>query len=159
MKLIKKGEIKIEQLITDFNRLKKILPVELGNITEKHFILGFSKGGGQTDAGKWQKRKKERKADTHTKRGKKRKRTLKRGILILTGALRSDIQRRQTSFNKTVIGTNNIAYADIHNSGLDGLAWGRHPFKMPKREFIGHSKKLTAKHLRIIRRELRKIKP
>ena len=36
-------------------------------------------------------------------------------------------------------------YAKIHNEGLMGLAFGKYPFKMPKRKFMGDSKILDKK--------------
>jgi phage gpG-like protein len=53
-----------------------------------------------------------------------------------------------------VIGTSGIKYADIHNRGLRGKAFGKYPFNMPKREFIGKSRELNRKNLLKIERLL-----
>lgn len=50
---------------------------------------------------------------------------------------------RITSFSKRKqVISNDLVYAEIHNEGLMGRAWGKHFFKMPKRQFIGNSRKL-----------------
>ncbi len=46
-----------------------------------------------------------------------------------------------TDLNKVVFQTD-YDWAKIHNEGGPGLAWGKHPFTMPKRQFMGRSKVL-----------------
>lgn len=134
-----------DKILANFKKLEQHLPVILGNEAENHFVEGFKKGGGQTDAGKWKPRKRE-----------DRKRP-GRAILVDKGILRNDIKRRKTSFKRTVVSTINTDYAVIHNEGGQGLAFGKHSFTMPKREFIGKSKKLNEKTVKIINNELKKL--
>lgn len=108
---------------------KNKLPREIGNDCKNWFLLGFRKGGGQTDKSinGWDRRNYQTKADRRTKK--------KRGILILHGHLRDSIRVIMANFKKIVIGSN-LPYSARHNEGLAG---------MPQREFIGHSKKLEQK--------------
>ena len=108
----------------------------MANEALNHFLKGFRTGGGQTDAGTWAARK------------RTARRNSGRGLLIDTGALRRDVKVRTISFNRIVIGTESIIYARRHNEGLKG---------MPKREFLGDSKKLDAKIKRLILKELKKV--
>lgn len=117
-------------------RLKATLPRIVANDALNHFLLGFRKGGGQTDAGKWAPRK------------RTARRNIGRALLVDTGALRRDVKVRLLTFKKIVIGTTRIIYARRHNEGLKG---------MPKREFLGDSKKLDKKLKKLILKELDKI--
>ena len=62
-------------------------------------------------------------------------------ILKKTGALKRSLVVERKSFDK-IIWSSSLPYSAIHNYGGNGLAWGKHPFKMPKRKFIGDSKSL-----------------
>ena len=68
-------------------------------------------------------------------------RSVKRNkILTKTGALKNSLK---TSLrNNIAIISSSLPYSAIHNEGLMGKAWGKHPFKMPKRQFMGNSKSL-----------------
>lgn len=139
-----KGDLtlSIKGIEQEYQKLKKEIPLKLSNESVNHFLIGFQKGGGQTDAGMWAKRKGERKRDVKLK--------VNRALLVLTGALRKSIMRRPGSnFERTVIGTNGIPYASIHNFGGG---------KIPKREFIGKSKVLELKLRNIIFKELKKLR-
>lgn len=148
-----KGDLtlSIKGIEQEYQKMKKEIPLKLSNESVNHFLIGFQKGGGQTDAGMWAKRKGERKRDVKLKAN--------RALLVLTGALRKSIMRRPGSnFERTVIGTNGIPYASIHNFGGRGLAYGKNEFTMPKREFIGKSKVLELKLRNIIFKELKKLR-
>lgn len=119
----------------ELDGLKKKLPKIIANNSLNWFLKGFRQGGGQTDSGQWAERK------------KKSKKKARRGILVQSGALRRDVQIRMTSFSKIIIGTARIAYARRHNEGLD----------MPKREFLGDSKKMNKSNKKLILRSLNKI--
>jgi phage gpG-like protein len=134
------------ELIRNKRQIARIVANEALN----HFLVGFRKGGGQTDAGMWRKRKL-RVRDFTSKSPKVRARARKqvgRAILVDTGALRRDIGVRSISSRKVSIGTTRIPYARRHNEGLKG---------MPKREFLGDSKKLDKKVNKLILKELNKI--
>ena len=127
-----------------FDRLKRILPRVVANEARNHFLLGFRRGGRQTDrsASGWQKRKRPDRSDRT--RGR-------RAILVKTGALRNDIQVRRTTFREIIIGTlDTRAYASVHNFGNPAR-------NTPQREFLGKSRKLDSKIVRLIRREMNRV--
>lgn len=69
---------------------------------------------------------------------------LKHPILVKTGALKRSIRIREKN-SKRISLVSNLPYSRIHNEGLMGLAWGKYPFQMPKRQFMGHSPALIKK--------------
>lgn len=125
-------------------RLKQILPRIVANEALNHFLEGFRRGGKQTDqsASGWAKRKRPDRSEV--RRGR-------RAILVKTGALRNDIKVRRTTFQKIIISTLDTgAYASVHNLGNPAR-------NTPQREFLGKSRKLDAKVVRLIRREMDKL--
>lgn len=123
--------IKVKQKL--LAREKRILPVVIGNKVKNHFKLGFRKGGGQTDdsRGGWKPRK------VNTGR--------RRAILVKSGNLRADLRRRETSFNRTVVGTRAVDYSSYHNEGTR---------KLPKREHIGDSREMNRAIEKLIEKKL-----
>ncbi len=127
--------------VKEWDKTKRQLPRIIANDSLNHFLKGFRNGGGQTDAGRWSDRR------------KTAKRNVGRSTLIDTGALRRDVQIRRKTFKSIVLGTQSIIYARRHNEGITDKL-GR---KMPKREFLGDSKKLDKLNLKTILREIDKI--
>ena len=82
-----------------------------------------------------------------------------RGILIglAGGAMLKRSTRLESAAPTKVVIANNLPYAAIHNYGLNGLAFGKHPFKMPKRQFIGPSETMNKELESITMKELTKI--
>lgn len=136
MRLSVKG--KLPNLNKASERLKQILPRLIANKAKNHFLEGFKKGGGQTDASSsgWAARKK---IDKKNKG--------KRAILVSSGALRNDLDVRKTTLEEIVLGTNDTVYASFHNDGSS---------KYPQREFLGDSRKLNNKIRTLIRRQFDK---
>jgi len=120
-----------------FEKFNRAVPLLLANEIQNHFVEGFRKGGGQTDLSRsgWQRRK----AGARRNRG--------RAILVDTGQLRRDIQKRMVTKRKIVVGTRNAQYGIYHNDGTGTL---------PQREFIGVSKALEKKLTAIINREIKR---
>jgi phage gpG-like protein len=56
-----------------------------------------------------------------------------------------------------IIMTVNLPYAKIHNEGGKGKAFGKYTFNMPKRQFVGQTRELTEKQLKLIKTEIDKI--
>lgn len=136
MKVRRVGKgLQMDKKLTDWLRLKRNLPRIIANNSLNHYLKGFRNGGGQTDAGAWAARK----------RGAPR--NAGRGILVDTGALRRDVKVRTTTFKRIIIGTSRIAYARRHNEGLN----------MPKREFLGDSKKLDKQNKKLILKSIDKV--
>jgi phage gpG-like protein len=94
---------------------------------------------------------------------KQRKGSIGRGILIGppgNGArLKNSISRsRGMTYKSVIIGIKGPAqaYASIHNFGLRGKAWGKHPFTMPRRQFMGESRTLNRKIIKLIDENVKK---
>lgn len=91
----------------------------------------------------------------------KRERTRYKGnkILTQTGKLKNSIRARTYVGKKIwwIEAYSNVIYANIHNDGLIGKAWGKHSFKMPKRKFMGDSKLLDRKIQRRINYRLSQV--
>jgi phage gpG-like protein len=140
-----------------FDRAKRILetivPKKVGILAVRFYKLGFTKGGGQTDdsANGWQPRKRSVKWRSGKNKG------IEKPILVGKGNLKKSIRYEVISKDTVKIYTEGIEYARIHNEGLMGIAYGKHRFKMPKREFIGESKKLQKEITNIILTEMSKI--
>ena len=121
--------------LPDLSRLKRDLPIEIGNMSKNHFLRGFEKGGGQTDQsiGGWAPRKTQGTG---------------RALLVKTGALRADIKVRERSFNRIRISTASVPYGGYHNYGSG---------KLTQREFLGESSELDRMVIRKIESELDKL--
>jgi phage gpG-like protein len=117
--------------------------VDAGITAKNFFVESFRKQGwDDKTVQKWQPRKK---ADA---RGG-------RAILVKTGDLRRSIIRDPA--NRAALSVkihSDLAYAKIHNEGLDGKAYGKHRFKMPKRQFMGDSYNLNEKVKKVIVKRL-----
>lgn len=122
------------------NRLKANLPRiqselldSIGENSVNHFKDGFKQGGKKTNLSKkgWKPRKSKRDAG--------------RAILVKKGDLRDSIHVSGKTKNTVTI-ISDLIYSKIHNghdngSAVTGNAFGT-PFKMPVRNYIGHSKEL-----------------
>lgn len=142
--ITKKGDFKFPQKQRKANQMKSTLHRWIGIYAKNWFFKGFRQSGGQTDdsSGGWEVRKKEPK-------GRRRN--------ILTGRkshLKNSIGIIKSTFHTIIVGSTGIIYARIHNEGLTGKAWGKHSFKMPKREFIGKSTKLESDIKKRIKKEM-----
>lgn len=134
---------KIKQIGIRYKSFQVGMPLKIANDVQSHFLKGFRRGGGSTDAsiGGWKKRKPSRSI-------RERKRSVGRALLVRTGKLRADIKKRKVTFRKIIVGTRSLPYAGYINEGTEN---------MPQREFIGDSRILEAKIKRKITRELDKI--
>jgi phage gpG-like protein len=118
---------KVKELQFRFN---VTIPKTLAKDAKDFFVENFDKQGFDTGTiEKWKPRKSKR--FTHP-------------ILVKSGALKRSVRVKSVS-RKLIILSSELPYSRIHNDGLDGLAFGKYPFKMPKRQFMGHSPALTRK--------------
>ena len=143
---------KFEEKIKAIERVKKTLPTILGNMALNHFIKSFDDSG-FTDytLNKWRPRKRQG-------RGKKGrvKSVGSRALLVKSGRLKRSIKLKNKTFSLIKI-SSSLPYSEIHNEGLMGKAWGKHSFKMPKRQFIGDSEKLRKQILNEIEKTFNSI--
>lgn len=151
MTIKKIGSFKFKLTKRLFASQKRTLPIVLGNIAKNFFLEAFRRGG-FTDVGfkRWKQRRK------RLGRGRTSPTLKEAATLVQTSKLKRSIRVRPATFRLTRIFTNAV-YAAIHNFGLQGLAFGKAPFKMPEREFIGNSRTLEKKLERRIFQELNKV--
>jgi phage gpG-like protein len=125
----KGGTESIQRKIRAFNALKTVLPVLVANDAKNFFFNSFRKQGWEDEGvQRWAPRK----SNVNNKG---------RAILVKTGDLRKSLYVEQADWGKVRI-SSNLPYSAIHNEGLKGKAFGKHPFQMPKRKFMGRSRKL-----------------
>ena len=94
---------------------------EVALITVRHFKAGFRTGGGQTDFGKWEKRKNNIDPE--------------RAILVIDGDLRDSINPYKITPDQVVVGSN-LKYSGWINFGTNN---------MDPREYLGKSTALEKK--------------
>jgi phage gpG-like protein len=141
----KGGTESLKKKIDALNVLKTTMPKVLANDCVNFFKASFKKQGWD-DQGlvKW--------------KGRKNDVDPGRAILIGKGSghLRQSIVVQSANWQKVVI-VSQLPYSAIHNEGLDGKAFGKHNFKMPKRKFMGNSKKLISGMTKRLEVELNKV--
>ena len=148
MSFKKQGSFNLDKSLRIFKRKKRELPRILGNKAVNFFKDSFRKGGFTDSAFKqWVPRWK-RLSRTRTSR------TIReRANLIKSGRLFRAVRLLRASFAQIAIGTRGVQYAARHNEGqTDRL--GR---TMPKRQFIGNSRKLEADIEKRLRLEIDKV--
>lgn len=106
----------------DWKREKKKLLKRTAVTAENFFLANFKREGFLDDSvERWQPRKKQT-----------GRRETRRSLLVKSGRLRRDTRASIAGSDRIVV-VNDTPYARRHNEGLDG---------MPKRKFMGKSKKL-----------------
>lgn len=132
-----------------------------GVLAVNHFTKSF-RDGGFTDETftPWKKRKRSRDTYKSGRRGESGIKSLgiDRGVLIGqsgAGRLSRSIRSKRFGSLSAKIYTD-VPYARIHNDGLMGKAWGKHSFKMPKRQFIGYSGKLNRQIIAFLDKNIKK---
>lgn len=122
-----------------FLRLRRTLPILLGNKAKNFFVENFRKQGfDDNGVEKWQPRKFSGLA--------RQKKDSGRAILVKTGNLRRSIRVKSASMNKIIIGSD-LDYSAVHNYGTN---------KMPQRKFIGDSENLRKELTKTITKEIKK---
>ena len=121
--------------------------VLMGKTAKTFFVDNFRKQGfDDKNVQKWKPRK--------DKSGK----SIGRAILVKSGDLRRSIRVETISTRNLYVKiASDLPYSKIHNDGGNGLAYGKTPFKMPKREFIGNSYNLNEKVKKVIITDLNKV--
>ena len=148
MSIQKRGSFDLDKSLQLFRNKKRTLPRQLGNKALNFFIQSFRKGG-FTDLTfkKWKPR------FARISRTRISKRFKEPANLIKSSKLFRSMQIISASFKKISVGTRGVPYAVRHNIGeTDKL--GR---KMPKRQFMGNSRKLDGIIEKKIRAEIDKV--
>lgn len=127
----------------------------IGNEAKRFFVENFRKQGfDDASVEKWKPRKQYE--HRHARNAKQAmKFGLGRAILVKSGDLRRSIKRMPPQkSNLSIRIVSDLPYAKIHNEGLEGNAFGKHKFKMPKREFMGNSFNLNERIKKILYKRL-----
>ena len=135
------------------NNLPRIIGVESVRVIKENFKLeGYDDGISFTP---WEPRKEETNARYDKRTGVKGASfNSSNKIMNQTENLR-DANHYTVNGRQVVVGVdlNVIPYGQIHNEGLQGKAWGKHTFKMPKRQYIPVGKP-NVKILKAVRKKL-----
>lgn len=137
----------LKKKIENLRKMKRTLPIKIAN-QARNFFVGRWEDQAWDDRGKtpWERRKRE----TPKSEGK--------NILVSSGTLRRAVRNsiRDVSWDKIRLVVD-LPYAKIHNDGGPGIAFGKHPFTMPRRRFMGQSLTLSKLQIDTIKQELAKI--
>ena len=136
-----------QRVIANMDRIKTTLPRVLANETKKYFVGEFKKQ--QWDGKRWLDPKRKQKT-TGSSRNKS-------ATLVQSGTLRRAVinSLQQDTFKLIHFEVKDVAYAKVHNEGLRaGRGIG---FQMPKRQFMGQTKKLGEIQRRVIDKTIDKI--
>lgn len=148
----------IDKKVAEFKKVKSTAPRIIGNDAKNHFLEGFRKGGRMTDDSRsgWIARRQ----GTPNSGG--------RALLVKSGALRRSIGVKMATWERIIVASIGVKYANIHNEGgtikitekMKRFFWAKYyqteevfwkglalakSFYIPKREFIGDSKVLRVK--------------
>lgn len=134
----------------EIEAMRTIMGVEAVNHYKKSFV---NQGFTDKTLDKWEGRKR----NSYRTRGGKKVDDTSRALMVKTGTLKRSINYVRSGHYAVVINTGSLPYAKIHNDGLNGKAFGRSIFKMPKRQFIGYSQTLNNKILSRIDSKIKRI--
>lgn len=142
-----KNKFDLSDIVKDIKKKLDIdIPDYLATYTKMVFTENFKKQGFDdgTNIERWKPRKDQLRNNRKSKSplGKSTLTRWTHPILVKSGALRDSIKIKEKNSKRIVI-ISNLPYSKIHNDGLMGLAWGKYPFQMPKRQYMGHSEGLT----------------
>lgn len=129
-----------QRVIANMDRIKTTLPRVLANETKNYFVGEFNKQ--QWDGKRWLDPKRKQKTT-----GSSRNQS---ATLVQSGTLRRAVinSLQQATFKLIQFEVKDVAYAKVHNEGLRaGRGVG---FQMPKRQFMGQTKKLWEIQRRVI---------
>lgn len=139
------NKFNLDKVKDNVQLLKRRLPRLLANQATKYFTDTFKSGS--WEGRRWKEVERRKPGTNEYKYPKKRglsRRT--KPILVKSGKLRRAVSMsaRVVTFNKIQLLVD-LPYAERHNKGLDG---------MPKRQFMGDSKKLRKMQLILINKEI-----
>lgn len=148
MPIEKRGDFELDRSLQLFKRTKKTLPKIIGNDAKNFFLLNFRQGGFTDRSFKRWPQRFRRISRTRSSRTAKEP-----ANLIKSGALRRGVRVIDARFDKISVGVKGIVYARRHNEGITD----KNGNEMPQRQYIGDSKKLTAKIEKRIFKEIDKV--
>lgn len=114
----------LKDKVREYNAFMHAFKIKAGEEAVRHFKENFDRQGFvDSSVNPWEARKSS--VQTHN-------------ILHKSGALKESIRVFGYTHDGVTVGSD-IPYAQIHNEGGWALAYGKHPFLMPQRQFIGSS--------------------
>lgn len=122
----------IHKTLEAFKRTQRTLPIKIARKAENAFKQSFVKQRFYDD-------------NSDPWKARKNKKDNGRAILVKSGRLKRSIQASKITLDQITISTD-VAYAGVHNFG-EGY--------MPKRQFIGKSRKLNREVIQTIKTELK----
>ena len=141
-----KEHLKISKKAKEMYVAVNALRSDLTKVAAKHFDNSFvNEGFTYNSLMKWRERK--------------RPDRYKHKILQKSGKLRRSIKTNvfTTKDMFEIRFKSSLPYAAIHNEGLTGKAWGKYPFKMPKRHFMGYSRAFDLRIQKMFNRKIKSI--
>ncbi len=144
----------LDKMAKEFAEFKRDIPPVIGVMGRKFFIDSFAKQGWDDNGVQpWQPRKD--KTNTRAILVGKSGGTKQGAHIHLKQAVRDSLQ--STSWEAIDYVVKGVPYAQIHNEGGEGLAFGKYPFKMPQRQFMGPSNTLIEQIMNRIKSDMAKI--
>lgn len=144
----------IDKMYREWLELKRTIPPVIGVMGRKFFVDSFAKQGWDDNGlQSWEQRKD--KTNTRAILVGKSGGTKSGAHIHLRQAVRDSLQ--SSSWEAIDYVVKGVPYAQIHNEGGEGLAFGKYPFKMPQRQFMGASGTLMNKITERIHLEMAKI--
>ena len=143
MSIRKKGSFRIKESLAKFKRQQKALPRIIANQSLNFFRKNFRDGGFTDDTfQKWEPRFKRisRRRISRTER--------EPSHLTMSGKLKRSLTVKRANFNQIILGTRGVRYARRHNEGITD----RRGRPMPKRKYMGNSRKLNQINIRRIKK-------
>jgi phage gpG-like protein len=130
-----------DKVLRNMQEVKKQLPTVLANQAQTFFTHSFDKQGFEEGKDPWQEVKRRQEGTSEYKYPKykglgRRTKAILSGSGRLKRAVASSVRQATWDLIRLIV---DVPYADIHNKGGEGKAFGKHAFKMPKREFMGDS--------------------
>jgi phage gpG-like protein len=150
------NKFKIDQILKNVDKIKNTVPPLLANQARNFFLESFKQKAwrdGTTE--NWKEVQRRIQGTKEYKYPKTRQLSRRTSpILVRTGKLRRAVRNsvRQQTFNKIELVVP-LNYAAVHNEGLPM----KNGDKMPRRRFMGESKRLNNHHLRLIEKEFDKV--
>ena len=130
------------KVLRNYERAKRAIPNQVAKAAVKVFQDSFKMGKFNSRGGRaWKRRKKDTKSHP---------------LMIRSGGLRRSITAVAVRFDLIRIKAMS-RYSKVHNRGLNSKAYGKHPFKMPERQFMGESTVLQHRIKSIIKKQLKRV--
>jgi phage gpG-like protein len=153
------SKFNFERVKRNLDQVKKEAPPILANQAQTFFTHSFDKQGFNEGQEKWTEVKRRQEGTSEYKYPKfkglgRRTKAILSGASRLKRAVASSVRQATWDMIRLVV---DVPYADIHNKGGEGKAFGKYRFKMPQRKFMGDSEMLRRKQMEKLKQIVDKI--